>query len=110
LEVLRQDYIRTARSKGLPESIIVVRHALRNALLPVITVLGPSAAFVVTGAFVVESIFSIPGIGYLSVQSIGQRDYPVIQATTLILGLAVVLMNLITDLLYTVLDPRIRYR
>jgi ABC-type dipeptide/oligopeptide/nickel transport system permease component len=110
LEVLRQDYIRTARSKGLPESIIVVRHTLRNALLPVITVLGPSAAFVVTGAFVVESIFSIPGIGYLSVQSIGQRDYPVIQATTLILGLAVVLMNLITDLLYTVLDPRIRYR
>ncbi|MDQ6694142.1 MAG: ABC transporter permease, partial [Chloroflexota bacterium] len=108
LEVLRQDYIRTARSKGLSEPIITVRHALRNAFLPVITVLGPSAAFVVTGAFVVESIFSVPGIGFLSVQSIGQRDYPVIQATTLILGAAVVLMNLLTDLLYTVLDPRIR--
>ena len=110
LDVLRQDYIRTAEAKGLPESTIVVRHALRNALLPVITVLGPSAAFVVTGAFVVESIFSIPGIGFLSVQSIGQRDYPVIQATTLILGFAVVMMNLVTDLLYSVLDPRIRYR
>ncbi len=108
LEVLRQDYIRTARSKGLSEQAITVRHALRNAFLPVITVLGPSAAFVVTGAFVVESIFSVPGIGFLSVQSIGQRDYPVIQATTLILGAAVVLMNLLTDLLYTVLDPRIR--
>jgi ABC-type dipeptide/oligopeptide/nickel transport system permease component len=109
LEVLRQDYIRTAQAKGLHENTVVVRHALRNALLPVITVLGPSAAFVVTGAFVVESIFSIPGIGFLSVQSIGQRDYPVIQATTLILGFAVVLMNLVTDVLYTVLDPRIRY-
>jgi len=110
LDVLRQDYIRTAEAKGLPESTIVVRHALRNALLPVITVLGPSAAFVVTGAFVVESIFSIPGIGFLSVQSIGQRDYPVIMATTLILGFAVVLMNLLSDVLYTVLDPRIRYK
>jgi ABC-type dipeptide/oligopeptide/nickel transport system permease component len=110
LDVLRQDYIRTAEAKGLPESTIVVRHALRSALLPVITVLGPSAAFVVTGAFVVESIFSIPGIGFLSVQSIGQRDYPVIMATTLILGFAVVLMNLLSDLLYTVLDPRIRYK
>jgi len=108
LEVLRQDYIRTARSKGLHEGTIMVRHALRNALLPVVTVLGPSTAFLVTGAFVVESIFSVPGIGYLSVQSIGQRDYPVIQATTLLLGVAVVVMNLLTDLLYLALDPRIR--
>lgn len=108
LEVLRQDYMRTARAKGLAETTVTVRHALHNALLPVITVLGPSAAFVVTGAFVVESIFSVPGIGFLSVQSIGQRDYPVIEATTLLLGAAVVLMNLVTDLLYTVLDPRIR--
>ncbi|HUS16006.1 MAG TPA: ABC transporter permease [Chloroflexia bacterium] len=110
LEVLREDYIRTARAKGLPERVITMRHALRNAFLPVITVIGPSAAFVVTGAFVVESIFSIPGVGFLAVQSIGQRDYPVIQATTLLLGAAVVLMNLVTDLLYTVLDPRIRLR
>lgn len=108
LDVLRQDYVRTAYAKGLPDRIVNVRHALRNALLPIVTVLGPSTAFLVTGAFVVENIFNVPGIGYLSVQSIGQRDYPVIQATTLLLGLAVVLMNLVTDLLYIVLDPRIR--
>jgi peptide/nickel transport system permease protein/oligopeptide transport system permease protein len=108
LEVLRQDYIRTAYAKGLYERTVVARHALRNALLPVVTVLGPSTAFLVTGAFIVESIFSVPGIGFLSVQSIGQRDYPVIQATTLLLGFAVVLMNLATDLLYMALDPRIR--
>lgn len=108
LEVLRQDYIRTAHSKGLDDRTVATRHALRNALLPIITVLGPSAAFVVTGAFVVESIFSVPGIGFISVQSIGQRDYPVIQATTLLLGAAVSIMNLVSDLLYVVLDPRIR--
>jgi len=108
LDVLRQDYIRTAYAKGLPDRVVNMRHALRNALLPIVTVLGPSTAFLVTGAFVVESIFSVPGIGYLSVQSIGQRDYPVIQATTLLLGGAVVLMNLFTDILYIVLDPRIR--
>ncbi len=107
LEVLRQDYIRTARSKGLTERAVYVRHALRNALLPIVTVLGPSTAFLVTGAFIVETIFSVPGIGYISVQSIGQRDYPVIQATTLLLGGVVVLMNLVTDLVYIALDPRI---
>jgi ABC-type dipeptide/oligopeptide/nickel transport system permease component len=109
LEVLGQDYIRTARSKGLAERVVVVRHALRNALLPIVTVLGPATAFLVTGSFVVESIFSVPGIAFISVQSIGQRDYPVIQATTLLLGFAVVLMNLVTDLAYVALDPRIRY-
>lgn len=108
LEVLHQDYVRTAWAKGLPAWAVHTRHVLRNALLPVVTVLGPSMAFLVTGAFVVESLFSIPGIGFLAVQSIGQRDYPVIQATTLLLGVAVVVMNLVTDLLYMVLDPRIR--
>lgn len=108
LEVLGEDYIRTARSKGLSETAVNVRHALRNALLPIVTVLGPSTAFLVTGSFVVESIFSVPGIGFLSVQSIGQRDYPVIQATTLLLGSAVVVMNLVTDIAYMALDPRIR--
>ena len=108
LEVLRQDYVRTAYSKGLSDFAVNVRHALRNALLPIVTVLGPSTAFLVTGSFVVESIFSVPGIGFISVQSIGQRDYPVIQATTLILGVAVVAMNLITDIVYVFLDPRIR--
>lgn len=108
LEVLRQDFTRTARAKGLPESRVISKHVLRNALLPLLTVLGPSTAFLVTGAFVVENLFAIPGIGYLSVQSIGQRDYPVIQATTILLALAVVIMNLVTDIAYTVADPRVR--
>jgi peptide/nickel transport system permease protein/oligopeptide transport system permease protein len=108
LEVLHQDYMRTARAKGLPPRLITVRHALRNAMLPILTVLGPSTAFLVTGAFVVENLFAVPGIGFLAIQSIGQRDYPVIQATTILLAVAVVLMNLVTDLLYMVFDPRIR--
>jgi len=108
LETLQQDYVRTARAKGLPHSRIVYVHALRNALLPVVTVIGPALAFLVTGAFVVESLFAIPGVGFLSVQAISQRDYPVIQGATVILAVAVVLMNLLTDLAYTFLDPRIQ--
>jgi ABC-type dipeptide/oligopeptide/nickel transport system permease component len=107
IDVLGQDYMRTARAKGLPEATILRRHGLRNALLPLLTVLGPSVAFLVTGAFVVEKLFNLPGIGYVTIQSIGQRDYPVIQATTILLGVAVLVMNLITDLLYSVFDPRI---
>ncbi len=108
LEVLRQDYVRTARAKGLPERIVRARHVLRNALLPIVTVIGPAIAFLVTGAFVVESLFAIPGVGFLSVQAVLQRDYPVIQGTVVVLTLAVVLMNLLTDLAYSVLDPRVR--
>ena len=108
LEVMRQEFIRAARARGLPERRVINRHVLRNALLPLLTVLGPATAFLVTGAFVVENLFAIPGVGYLSVQSIGQRDYPVIQATTILLALAVVIMNLITDIAYTVADPRVR--
>jgi len=108
LQVMREDFIRTARAKGLPWRITIRRHVLRNALLPLLTVLGPATAFLVTGAFVVENLFAIPGVGYLAVQSIGQRDYPVIQATTLLLALAVVIMNLLTDLAYTIADPRVR--
>lgn len=108
LEVMRQDFVRTARAKGASEQLVIRRHVLRNALLPLLTVLGPSTAFLVTGAFVVENLFAIPGIGYLTVQSIGQRDYPVIQATTILLALAVVVMNLITDISYTIADPRVR--
>ena len=108
LEVMRQDFIRTARAKGLPQRLVILRHVLRNALLPLLTVLGPATAFLVTGAFVVENLFAIPGVGYLTVQSIGQRDYPVIQATTFLLALAVVIMNLITDLVYPLVDPRVR--
>lgn len=108
LEVIRQDYVRTARAKGLREGTILRRHIFRNALIPILTVLGPASAFLVTGAFVVENLFAIPGIGYLAVQSIGQRDYPVVLATTLLLALAVVLMNLVTDIAYTFVDPRTR--
>lgn len=108
LEVLRQDYVRTARAKGATEGRVLWLHVLRNALLPLLTMLGPASAFLVTGAFVVETLFAVPGVGYLAVQSIGQRDYPVIQATTILLALAIVLMNLITDLTYTLVDPRTR--
>jgi ABC-type dipeptide/oligopeptide/nickel transport system permease component len=108
LEVLRQDYVRTARGKGLPEKIVRNTHVLRNAMLPIVTVISPAIAFLVTGAFVVESLFSIPGVGFLAVQAVQQRDYPVIQGTVVVLTVAVVLMNLVTDLAYTILDPRVR--
>jgi ABC-type dipeptide/oligopeptide/nickel transport system permease component len=108
LDVSRQDYVRTARGKGLPERIVRGTHILRNAMLPIVTVIGPAIAFLVTGAFVVESLFSIPGVGFLSVQAVEQRDYPVIQGTVVVLTLAVVLMNLLTDLTYSLLDPRVR--
>jgi ABC-type dipeptide/oligopeptide/nickel transport system permease component len=108
LEVLREDYVRTARAKGLRQRTIVTRHVLRNAVLPIITLLGPATAFLVTGAFVVEVLFNIPGIGRIAVEAVGRRDYPVIQGTTIILGIAVVVMNLVSDLLYHAVDPRIR--
>ncbi len=107
LEVLRQDFIRTAYAKGLTETRVRWVHAFRNAVLPIVTVVGPSVAFLVTGAFVVENLFAIPGIGFVSIQAISQRDYPVIQGTTIILAVAVVVMNLVSDLLYIVLDPRV---
>lgn len=108
LEVLQEDYIRTAFSIGLRARTVYGVYAFRNALLPLLTVIGPSVAFLVTGTFVIENLFSIPGIGYLSVQAIGQRDYPVIQGTTVILAVAVVLMNFVTDLAYMLADPRVR--
>ncbi len=107
LDVLRADYVRTAVAKGLTNRRVRWTHAFRNALLPIVTVVGPSVAFLVTGAFVVENLFAIPGIGFLAVQAISQRDYPVIQSTTVILAVAVVVMNLVTDLFYLVLDPRV---
>jgi ABC-type dipeptide/oligopeptide/nickel transport system permease component len=108
LDTMRQDFVRTARAKGVPEYLVIRRHVLRNALLPLLTVLGPATAFLVTGAFVVENLFAIPGVGFLAVQAVGQRDYPVIQATTILLALAVVAMNLLTDLAYLAADPRLR--
>lgn len=109
LEVLREDHVRTAHAKGLPRGAVRNRHVLRNALIPIVTYVGPATAFLVSGSFVIEYIFAIPGIGYLAVQSLYQRDYPVVEAITLALALAVVVMNLLTDISYTFLDPRVRY-
>lgn len=108
LEVLRTDYMRTARSKGLSERSILMRHGVRNALLPVITIAGVVLADVATGSFFVETIYQVPGIGRYFVQSISGRDYPVIIGTVLLLGLVVSVMNLVVDLIYPLLDPRIR--
>jgi oligopeptide transport system permease protein len=108
LEVLREDYVRTAHAKGLRRRAVIFRHVLRNAMLPILTYIGPTAAFLITGAFVVENMFNVPGIGRISIDAIGQRDYPVIQGTTILLGFTVVTMNLITDILYHVFDPRIQ--
>jgi ABC-type dipeptide/oligopeptide/nickel transport system permease component len=110
LEVLRTDYMRTARAKGLSERSVLLRHGIRNALLPVITIAGIVLADVATGSFFVETIYQVPGIGRYFVQSITARDYPVILGTVLLLGLVVSIMNLLVDLLYPLLDPRIGSR
>jgi oligopeptide transport system permease protein len=107
LETLKTDYVRTARSKGLAERAVILRHALRNALLPVVTVAGIILADVITGSFFVESVYSIPGLGRYFVSSISDRDYPVILGTVLLFGAVVSVMNLVVDLLYPLLDPRI---
>jgi len=109
LEVLRQDYITTARAKGLKENIVIYKHALRNALLPVITVVGMSLGFLLAGATVTETVFAWPGMGRFVVQSTFNRDYPAIMAVTMLVAIMVVLSNLITDIAYGFLDPRIRY-
>lgn len=109
LDVLRQDYIRTARAKGLAERVVLVRHTLRNALIPVLTVTGPELAYLITGSVVIESVFSIPGTGRLFVQGIAQRDYGLIMGTTLFYAFAIAAANYIVDVLYGVVDPRIRY-
>ncbi len=108
LEVLNQDYIRTARAKGLRERAVILRHALRNALLPVVTVLANSFGYLVTGSFIIETIYDIPGIGRIGIESIFRRDYPVIQATVLLMAVTFVLVNLMADLIYGLLDPRVR--
>lgn len=109
LEVLREDYIRTARSKGLREMVVVTRHALKNALIPVITYLGPIFAALLTGTFVVETVFGIPGLGKHFVDSVGNRDYPLVVGTALLYALILVTANLVVDVTYAWLDPRIRY-
>jgi peptide/nickel transport system permease protein len=109
LEVLRQDYVRTAQAKGLRERSVIIRHAIRNAIIPVVTVVGLQIAGVVSGTVIFESIFSIPGIGRFYFQAILQRDYPSIQATALCIAVVVVLVNLLVDITYAMIDPRIRY-
>jgi ABC-type dipeptide/oligopeptide/nickel transport system permease component len=109
LETIRQDYIRTANAKGLSPSRVLFKHGLKNAFLPVLTVLGNTFGGLLTGSFVVENIFTIPGIGYQSVQSILSRDYPVIQGVALLVAVIFIGVNLVVDILYGVLDPRVRY-
>jgi len=108
LEVLRQDYVRTARAKGLHERVVVTRHMLRNALIPVVTILGPALAALVTGSFIIETMFTFPGMGREYVAAISRRDYSMIMGTTLIYVLIVSIANLTVDLLYVFIDPRIR--
>jgi oligopeptide transport system permease protein len=108
LEVLRQDYVRTARAKGLAERLVIFRHMLKNALIPVVTILGPALAGLVTGSFIIETMFSFPGMGRAYVQSIGQRDYSMIMGTTVVYALLVAVANLSVDIVYVFIDPRIR--
>lgn len=109
LEVLRQDYVRTAWAKGLRERVVVVRHATRNALIPVVTILGQEVAFLIGGSIVMEAIFGLPGIGLLLLDSISFRDYPLVQSIVVLMAFAIVIVNLLIDLSYAYLDPRIRY-
>lgn len=108
LEVLGLDYVRTARAKGLRESVVVNKHVLRNALIPLVTVIGPALAFLVTGVFITEQFFNIPGVSAITLSSIAQRDFPVVQAVTVITSASVVFFNALTDIGYAIVDPRIR--
>jgi len=109
LEVLRQDYVRTAWAKGLGERVVVLKHSLKNAIIPVVTVLGLQVAQIAGGAVIIETIFGLPGMGQFLVDSIVQRDYPVIQGINLLIVMIIVAINLLVDLTYAVIDPRIRY-
>jgi peptide/nickel transport system permease protein len=109
LEVLSQDYIRTARAKGLADDVVLRRHALRNAAIPIVTVIGIGLGLLISGVVVTETVFAIPGIGRLTVDAILRRDYPVIQGVILLFSFAYVLVNLAIDISYTLLDPRVRY-
>ena len=109
LEVLRQDYIRTALSKGLAEGVVVYRHAVKNALIPVVTIIGNLMNALIGGTVIIENIFALPGVGQLTLGAVTQRDYPQIQANIMFLATFLVLINLVIDLTYGWLDPRIRY-
>jgi peptide/nickel transport system permease protein len=109
LEVLRQDYIRTARAKGLPKRQVVIKHALSNALIPITTVVGIIVSLLISGSVVTESLFSVPGIGQLLTQAVLNRDYPMVQGGLLIVTAVLVLVNILVDVSYAMLDPRVRY-
>jgi peptide/nickel transport system permease protein len=109
LEVLRDDFVRTARAKGLRDRVVVLKHALRNALLPVITIIGVELLVLFGGLVIIETVFTIPGVGRYLVDAITHRDYPSIQALVFVSAVFVVLVNLLVDILYAFLDPRIRY-
>lgn len=108
LEVLNQDYVRTARAKGVPQIVVILKHAVRNALLPVVTLIGSTIGLAVGGAIFVESVFNWPGMGLLLVNAVSSRDYPIIMGATLVIGACVIVVNLLTDLAYAAVDPRIR--
>ena len=110
LEVMRQDYIKTAWSKGLTERAVIIRHAVKNAFIPVITILGAQLGMLIGGMVIIENIFCLPGMGQLILQALNQRDYPLVSATTLVTSIFVMCMNLLVDIAYTWLDPRIRYQ
>jgi peptide/nickel transport system permease protein len=109
LEVMRQDYIKTAWAKGLTEKTVILRHGMKNAFIPVITILGGQVGMLIGGAVIIENIFCLPGLGQLALTALNQRDYPLVSAITLVTAVFVMLCNLIVDLTYTWLDPRIRY-
>ena len=109
LEVLHEDFIRTARAKGLPEKTVILKHALRAALLPIVTVLGLQLGSLLAGTVITETVFAWDGIGRLLVESIEKRDYPVTQACVLVIALTYVFVNLLTDIIYTRIDPRVRF-
>ena len=108
LEVLNQDYVRTARAKGVSEFWVITKHALRNALLPVVTLIGSTIGLAVGGAIFIESVFNWPGMGLLLVNAVETRDYPVIMGATLVIGAGVIVVNILTDLAYAEIDPRIK--
>jgi peptide/nickel transport system permease protein len=110
LEVMRQDYIRTARAKGLSENLLVLRHALRNGLIPVVTLIGLQAPLLIGGAVILEQIFVVPGMGLLLLEAVFQRDYPVVSGVFLIVGVGILLINLLVDLSYGLLDPKVRHQ
>jgi len=110
VEVVQDDFVRTARAKGLPERIVIFKHCLRNALIPVLTMMGLQFGFLLGGSIVVEAVFNWPGLGRLLVDAVNMRDYPVIQALVLLFSLEFILINLVVDVLYGLINPTIRYK